>query len=52
MFLNFTGQSLTILLLFVGLSFVSFFISLPFICSKEVLRKDEIAAEQTGGEAQ
>jgi len=39
--MNFTGESTMILIIFAGMALVSFFMSLPYLLSKEVLREDE-----------
>ena len=40
MFLNFTSSSLTILFIFYGMGLVAFFMSVPYLMSKEELRSE------------
>lgn len=51
MLFNFTGESLTMVCLFVGMGVIAFIMSLPYLCSKEVLREDEEKSAALGGEA-
>lgn len=51
MIFNFTAQSLTIVCIFLGMGLFTFLISLPYLCSKEVLREDEVKNNSPGGDA-